>query len=259
MTGRAIRRYDMLVRVGRFGAERTNSFPAETVAGQAFAAIRDAVGALQRHAVTQLSGRTRDHIGLKAAAHARLRESLRIIRRTARGIGVDVPAVGDGFHVPKSNGDHALLTAARACVHDARRLEAAFVAHGLPRTFIDDLETSIDAFERAGQKYRGVRQARVGATAGVDAVLAAGQVALRRLDAIVPNVFRGDEAAMAAWRTVRHVVRKGPASTPDADETAEPTYSRNVTIPVSREYSAPTISRPSLCTSRSSSAEPWLR
>src|ERR1700752_3618794 len=127
MTGRAVRRYEMLVRVSEFGAEHAPSFPPGTVGGRAFAAVREMVAALRRHAVAQTPAQSREHFGQKTKARGRLLESLRVIRRTSRGIAEDIPALRRAFQVPKSSGDRALLTAARAFVHKARDLEGAFI------------------------------------------------------------------------------------------------------------------------------------
>jgi hypothetical protein len=195
----------MLLRVSRFGAEHAASFPSETLAQRSFAAVAEAASALEQHAVTQASASSEGQARTKAVARTRLRGSLRIIGRTARAFVIDAPGVVCKFRVPKTNGDHALLRAARAFARYARELETAFVEHGLSPAFLDDLDAEATRFEQASGDYRAVKLAGVGATAGVDAELARALAAVRRLDVIVANVFRDDRPVLAIWQQARRV------------------------------------------------------
>ncbi|HUK35382.1 MAG TPA: hypothetical protein VLV86_15805 [Vicinamibacterales bacterium] len=205
MTGKAVRRYQVLVRVNRFGAEHAEQFGPQTLGARTFAEVEQAVDALQRHAMAQVSARARDRVQRKALARTRLRRALRVISRTARGVAADAPSIASRFRVPKTNGDRALLTAARGFTQDAREFEAAFVAYELPATFLDDLQADVRALEHAHDDYQQSKQASVAATAGVDTVLAQAFTSVRRLDVIVANVLRGDRPALAVWREARRV------------------------------------------------------
>jgi hypothetical protein len=199
----------MLVRVSRFGAEHAASFPSETLAARSFAAVAEVASALEHHAVVQASVRSRERPRLKAAARKRLRDSLCVVSRTARALAIDTPQLVGKFRVPKTNGDHALLIAARVIVCDARELAAEFVAHGLSQTFLTDVDTQTKALERATGEYGTQKQAGVAATAGIGAMFAQGHAAVRRLDAIVANVFNDNQSALAAWQLARRVGRNG--------------------------------------------------
>ncbi len=222
VTGKAIRRYHMLVRVGRFGVERAPSFPPGTIGARAFADVQAAAAALEGHAVAQASSTGRDTRQVKDAARRRLREALRAIGRTARAIAIDSPGLDRRFRAPKSNGDDALITAARGVLREAGEIAGAFVDHGLPATFLDDLAAAVSALERAGEGCRAVKEVCVEATAGVDAVLARTIAPILRLDVVVANVLRDDVTALAVWRQARRVghgprpgVQEGPgAATP---------------------------------------------
>jgi hypothetical protein len=222
MTGKAIRHYHMLVRVSRFGAEHATSFPSETVGPRTFADVQAAADALRQHALAQASARVRDKVHVKSAARKRLRDTLRAIGRTARALAIDSPGLDLKFRVPKTNGDHALLTAARAVRRDAREFASEFIAHGLPPTFLDDLAEDIRAVDQAGTDYNAVKQAGVAATAGVHAALARGFASVRRLDAIVANVFRDDTPALAVWQLARRVGRGRRSAAPASDEAVAP-------------------------------------
>ena len=151
----------------------------------------------------------------KHAARTRLRRLLRVISRTASGVAVGAPALASAFRVPKTNGDHALLAAARAFALEARARKEAFIEHGLPPAFLDDLDVVITAFERESRSYNATRQAGVAAAAGIDAVLGQALASLRRLDAIVANLCREDPGAMAAWQSARRVGQKGRDGAPE--------------------------------------------
>jgi hypothetical protein len=215
MTGRAIRRYQMLVRVRAFGAKYADRFPSGTAGVRMFVAVGEAVSALEQHAVVQTSARGHGAVYAKNAARTRLRKVLRVISRTARGVAVGAPALAGAFRVPKTNGDHALLMAARAFAHDAREHNEAFIEHGLPPAFLDDLDVAITALEHESRGYNAARQAGVAAAAGIDVALGQALTSVRRLDAIVANLCREDPGAMAAWQSARRVGRKRRAGAPD--------------------------------------------
>jgi hypothetical protein len=195
----------MLVRVSTFGAQHAAAFPIDTLAVRTFAEVRDTASQLEQHAVTQASVRSRDRVHAKADARKRLRESLRVISRTARALSIDIPGLRDMFRVPKTNGDHALSTAARVFMGGAGERAADFLAFEHPPTFLADLSAAISAFEEAAYGYHEIKQAATAATAGVGLLLARGLAAVRRLDVIAANVFRADVPMMAAWRQTRRV------------------------------------------------------
>ena len=218
MTGKTIRQYEMLTRVVHFGEEHAILFPGHTFAARLFAEVKEAVRTLEQHALTQVSSRPRAGARLKAAAREQLRKSIRAIGRTA--CAIDAPGAARAFRLPKTSGDHALLTAARAIKNDATGIAADLIGYGIQRTFLADVDAAIAAFEDSTSEYESSRQARTAATAGVDAVLARGLASLRRLDALVANVFQDDRQMVAAWRQARRVGRKGRSTQAGVAETA---------------------------------------
>jgi len=222
VTGKAIRRYQMLVRVSTFGAQHAAAFPIDTLAVLAFAEVRDTASQLEQHAVTQASVRSRDRVHAKVDARKRLRELLRVISRTARALAIDAPGIRHMFRMPRTNGDHALLTAARVMSREAVGIAADFVEHGLPPTFVAEVEAAVAALEHVTGEYYSIKQAGAAATAGVSALLAKGRASVRRLDAIVANVCCDDPPMMAAWRQARRVERSGCSSTMERRATVVP-------------------------------------
>jgi hypothetical protein len=106
---------------------------------------------------------------------------------------------------------------------------AALVAHGLPATFLDDLDAAILAFETTIRDHDTSRSTFATARAGVRAALGAGLTAVQRLDAVVPNLLRDDPGTFAGWEHARHVERsprtrkasrKPPSTVPETPPTA---------------------------------------
>ena len=112
--------------------------------------------------------------------------------------------------------------AARAFALDAHALSGALIAHGLPATFLDDLDAAILAFEITIRDHAQSVARLVNSRAAIETAMQAGVTAVQRLDAIVPNLVHGDPGANAVWQQARHVERsprsrnsaRKPAPTP---------------------------------------------
>jgi len=201
------RRYEMLVRVADFGAAHANIFPADSLGGQMFVAVKNATAILTESAATEISsrgavyerGRARD------AARVRLLTVLEPIRRTARALALDMPGVDGKFRLPSTPATRALMSSARACAKDAHALSAAFLTHGLPATALDDLDGAVLVFENAVRDHAASRSALVAARAGIESAIQAGMTAVQRLDGIVLNILHGDSASTAVWEQARRV------------------------------------------------------
>jgi hypothetical protein len=201
------RTYEMFVRVLNFAVERAGSFPADSLAAETVNELKRVVASLTEAATTQTSGLSsvQRATAERMAAREALRESLHALSRTARVMELDTPGLGNKFRLPRSGSDPALLQTARASAADAVPLKDEFLRHGMHASFIEDFKEDIADLERAmGQQNTG-RGAHVSATASVETESERGMAAVRRLDAIVRNMFRGDSATLAAWESARHV------------------------------------------------------
>ena len=112
-----------------------------------------------------------------------------------------------------------MLTTARKFARDAEPFSSQFVAHGMPATFVADLNALVDSFERA-LRDRGLgREARRAARASTKAALSSGLAAVRSLDAIVTNHLRDDAVTRTVWERDRRIVyperAKGTDATPE--------------------------------------------
>jgi hypothetical protein len=201
------RRYEMLVRVGDFGAEHADIFPADSLGGQMFAAAKSATATLAGHAAAEISSRgaVYEKVRARDAARLRLLTVLETIRRTARALAMDMPGVDGKFRLPSTQGSRTLVVAARACAQDAHALSAPLLAHGLSATFLEDIDGAVLAFENAVRDHAASRSALVAARAGLENAIQAGMTAVQRLDGIVPNRLSDDSATFAVWQQARRV------------------------------------------------------
>jgi hypothetical protein len=218
-----VKKYNMLVRVREYGAARADLFPPGSLGARTFGEIGDVVDRLNASATSESSGRraARQGVVSKAAARAALRSALEAVTRTARGIAVDAPDILGKFQMPDGQNDHQLTTTARQFADDAAPLAAAFVVHGLPKSFVADLHAALATFERATSGRALGRETHVGARADIAAALDLAFETLQRLDAIVENRIGGDPSALAAWRLARNVGRT-PARTAGPAPSAHP-------------------------------------
>jgi hypothetical protein len=212
MTTRTIRIFEMFMRVQNFSVAHRDAFPAGGLDEETFAELAAVVTELTAAAASEASGHNtqREHTATRAAARAALHDRLETISRTARAVALDTSAIENRFRVPRDHGDVGLCSAGRAFAKDAAPLAAAFIAHGLPSTFLVELEAAVERVEQTIREQSAGKSTHIGAHAGIDALIAEGLKAVHRLDAIVINRLR-DTAAMAAWASARHVER--PAHT----------------------------------------------
>ena len=214
---------DLLVRVRDFGANRTTDFPVNSLGGQLFAEVAAVVEEVEHHAVVQTTNAAPRSSVSKAAARASLREDLRNINRTGRAIAVVNPAVKKMFRLPRFT-DQALLNGARAFAEAVEPFVAEFTKHELSPDFLVTLKKDIDAFQAAVTEQNHSKEARVGATASLNAVIKRGLRAVRRLDAIVKNKYQKNGSLFAAWVSASHLERNNGKSkdqaTPDQAKAA---------------------------------------
>lgn len=210
------RRYEMLVRVREFGMMHADRFPSSTLGGQAFTALTAAVKELTDHAAAQVSGRgsAKEATTTKAVTREALREDIDAIVRTVRVMALDNPGLESKFSVPRARGDQALLNLARAFARDAEPMAKDFVAHHLPKDFLEDLAADIAAFEEAIRDKETAATDVVTSAASVEGAMEAGLDAVRRLDGLVTNRLRDEPAALAAYQRARHVEYGRRSKTP---------------------------------------------
>jgi hypothetical protein len=121
-------------------------------------------------------------------------------------MAVENIGAGDKFRLPRGHiNDQLLMAIARAFASDALPLKASFIEYGMPAGFLEDLTGQIRAFESAVNAQEGGRRESITATAAIEEAIERGMQLVRRLDAIVRNVFRDQPAKLAAWESARHI------------------------------------------------------
>lgn len=207
MNTQSQKRFNMFLRVQQFGVEHAGIFAENTYGGKLFGEIGLIVGEMVRGVAGQNEGEKRSVSGKLSKAKKNLIEDLQAIARTGQTMNKDFPEVAGKFKLtmPLSNPD--LLGTARAFAGFAEPYRASFIERNLPANFLEDLEADISLFEAAlrdritvsNQRTAASRAIRTGATKGMDAV--------KRLDAVVRNTFRGNEVKLADWKRAKALTR----------------------------------------------------
>lgn len=217
-------RYEMLVRVRGFGEAHRDAFPEASVGGQAFAAVSAAVLQLGQHAISKMAAASEGR-RTKALKRSALLDRLTTIERTARIVADGKPGFADGFQVPRRKSDQAVLTAGKVFAQNAEPLAREFVAHGLPETFLAELNAQVEQFDQSLRRRDAGRSEQTAAKAGIDLALASGLAAVRKLDIIVTNQFQNDSVTLAVWERDRRLdhwrSRKSASVTVDDTDTPE--------------------------------------
>lgn len=197
-------RLEMFKRVRNFGAANLELFPEGTAGGEAFAIVGQAVEAIEAHTVAKLSASSEVR---KATARTRsaVREQMKAIALTARGLALVEDGIDKNFHMPTRHSDNALVGAAGKFLDEAKAQKAKFVRLGLPATFLDDLRTHVAALEKALEHRRAGRRGRKLAQGDVTTAFDRGTLAIRTLDVVVVNAVRGDLGRFESWKTMRRL------------------------------------------------------
>lgn len=135
------------------------------------------------------------------------------------------PGLEEKFRLPSNRETQTWLATARAFVTEVDPLTVEFVRRGMAPDFIDDLKARILAVEQFqdGQAQRSAE--RVASTAAVAEAAAQGFDAVRELNAIVLNIYVGNEAELAAWESasrVERAPRRAEAEAPPAQPEPAP-------------------------------------
>lgn len=224
MTSMETKRYEMLDRVREFGDAHADLFPASSLAREQFAAVAAAVTELSAFAVKKMSA-ANEGTRRKAAARQTLRDRLEVVALTGRALAQTTPGLEDTFRLPRPQADQALLTTGRLFAEKATPLEAEFIAHAMPATFIADLNTAVAEFEAAIHHRSSSLADSAVVRQCITHTLAAGTAAALRLDAMIANHLAGDPTITARWTRDRRVEWPRRRSQPSASEApvAEPT------------------------------------
>ena len=209
-------RLEMLQRADGFLEGHSGDFAASSKGAALITQVHDQVSAAQNFATQQQSGSSGGQSGTatKTAAYLALQDDIDAIARTARAMSDETPGIEVKFRRPRSNGDEALKTAARAFLADATPLKNNFIAYEMPADFLEDLQADLDAFEAAEGTQDTSLGTQVEATKALDNAIREGIAAVRKLDAVIRNKYRTNAALLAAWNSASHIERAPHAKTP---------------------------------------------
>ena len=204
-----------------FLAARAGDFAAGSKGLLLIGTVHQSVATADGFLTQQKTGDSGEHSGTsaKVQAYLALHEDIDAIARTAHAMADDTPGIEEKFRRPRSAGDEALKTAAKAFLKDATPLEAEFIAYELRADFLEDLTLDIAAFVAAEGAQGTSLDAQVEGTTGLDDAIMAGMAALRKLDAIIRNKYHDKPAILAAWVSASHVQRAARSKTPAAPTT----------------------------------------
>jgi len=209
------RRYEMFLRVQKFGDDFESRIPAESVGRQAFGRVRAALRAMSTHTVARQRIRG-EAIAGKAQTRAYLFDLMVLVRRTAQVMAVKRLGPDYRFDLPRRTGAEVLLTQGRSFADHAEPFAADFIAHGMPATFMADLRAAIAVFEQAMQRRATGQSGVADSRLRIRAAIIDGLAAVRELDAIVANVLSGDARALQFWQHERRIGPARAASDPAA-------------------------------------------
>lgn len=148
----------------------------------------------------------------EAASIARKKAMRRIIEndhlahivRIARSVTPADPELKKRFRMPdKGISLQAFLPAARAMAAEATEKKPLLIGEGLPESFLDDLNTALDAYADAVNQKDIGRASHVGARAELKALTQEMGQLVKRLDSINRYRFREDQELLAAWKSVK--------------------------------------------------------
>jgi hypothetical protein len=227
MNAREQARFDMLKRVGTFGANHATDFtdpvppytkvtPGQTKAKQLLDDLNTPdtglIDRIQDNAGTQQSGSgtARGGVTSKAVLRDALYLELKGLNRSAAALAAEQgkPDLMDKFRLPHGATDTILVAKAKAIADAAHPLANDFIGLAHEDSFVADLRAHIAAFQSADETKDTGQQSRAGATAEFGPLLDEAMKKVKQLDAIMHNLYRTNAERMGEWLTASHVERQ---------------------------------------------------
>jgi hypothetical protein len=164
---------------------------------------------------------------LVAKDEKRLRDTLivhhiRTVTQTARSLRGVVPGIGV-LAAPKGNIQTGpLVRFAETFTRKAALYESVLVEHGLPRTFVKQLDEATEALKQSFDARGEARSRNAGATKTLEQELALGAAVITRLDAALKRLLHEEPAKLAEWTQAKRVLASTAAGRTDAVEISPP-------------------------------------
>lgn len=201
--------FEMLKKMGNFINLHKSVFTPNSLATDLFSTINKIIDEITNLAIVQSSNTssTKQGVTKKATLRNNLRQDMETISRTARGIAIKIPGIDNKFRIPVSNNDSVLLTTAQAFARDVVEFKDEFARRELPKSFFDEFNTNISAFEQATKDKNASKGAQVATTASINRGIEQAIETFKELDPIVRNKFRSEPNILAEWATATHIAR----------------------------------------------------
>jgi hypothetical protein len=224
---------EMLVRVRDFGAAHGALFPESSPGGERFAQVATAVAAVEQHLKALALGSASAR-GVKASTRAAVLQYMKTLAKAARRIS-RTEREPNPFKLPRRNLLQVQVGTAQAFLVEAERRQAAFVAIGLPPTFISDYRVLVDELTQAFYGRLNSKTLRATAQAGVRAAIRQGLEVVRDLEVLVEIATRQDPVLATAWRVARTIEGQGASASARA---------KNAAVTIEPSPPAPPVAEP---------------
>jgi len=227
MNTQIVRELNMLTRVGGYMADHPLT--------PAVALATTQIGKIQL-SITELTTLGADHDGGSAlrsgsAADRRriageLRKALSRIARVGKQLDQELyPGTAQQFRC-ETKSYAELMNRGNAFVAAIGPVKAAFVEHGMPADFDEQLTTLLTAFAAAGVRTDGGLHQQMDGTAGQKESARKGVKAVRVLDSIMREKLKNNPAELSVWVQIQRI-KRGPRTADE--ETPTPPAAATVT------------------------------
>jgi len=207
MNDRNTRKFGVMKRVKQFVTD--NPFaPPNAAATTEVTALSGVITAVEIAASTQDSGSgtVSGAVDSRLAGVDELRTLMTSLAKAARTLDTTAhPDVAAKMRMYGTNSFNALLTRARVFKETLEPIAQVFIDLGAPATVVDELDDLIAAVETAGNlKFTGL-DTQVSGTIDIEAKVRQGMEHVRKLDAIITQVYRKDPQVLAQWQIAKRV------------------------------------------------------
>jgi hypothetical protein len=212
--------YDCNVAVRKFYTDRPDLFGSP--GGQKTIAEHSEVTAkLDEHFVDETLGQTAAQRAIHRRAELRtiVEGAMTAVHRASLLLPEPPDHLDDLFPLPGDGGIRQLVSDARAVVTNALPLAQAFKDNGLPDDVLANLPAQIQELDAEFQNKRAAIQKRMGAHAGVDALLNRATILRKNLHRLMQVGPEQDAETMAIWRNARRIQPRRKAKAEEAATT----------------------------------------
>ena len=185
--------------------------PKETRAAELFGQIESLVPEVRKSMADreEAVNLLRRCVNVRELARAALIQSLDNICNLSQSFDPPYVALKGQLRKLHFAGHQALVSHALGIAGVVEPMKEKFVTYHMPPDFVEELREAISRYDRAIGDHLIAGNVKVNATARVNDDMKKVLLALYRLDGIVPNIARDNEAVLKEWRTARRMKRRG--------------------------------------------------